>query len=150
MDKTLKQLISIRRAAMEELLRDVTTLNHLVDVANDRCIEVEANHIHFLEDIRQAEGVSFSLTSAEMIERRRYLARLRGLCHDATRLYKEVNQQREGAQTAFDEKFKEVRTLDRLVERRVMARHKEQLRRDYLTADDAEIMRDADRKEARL
>jgi flagellar export protein FliJ len=150
MDKALKQLISIRQVAMEESLKDVMTLNQLVDLANVRCTEVEENHANFLGDIRHAEETGLSLTITTMIEHRRYLTRLRNICQDATRIYKEVDQQREGAQTAFNEKFKELKTLDRLAERRVDARHKEQLRRDYLTADDMEIMRNTDRKGGQL
>ena len=147
MGKALEQLISIRREAMEELLRDVMTLNQLVDAAHDRCVEVEMNHVNYLEDIRHVERIGLSLTIDTMIERRRYLTRLRSLCHDASRAYEEVNKQRQFAQAAFNEKFTELRTLERLADRRATVRHQEQLRRDYLIADDMEIVRNTGRRE---
>lgn len=136
---TLTRLIGLRRNTLEELRRDLATLDHLVGECRQRLERVLLGHADFAEEIRCAEtGLSLP---EQMLARRRYLAYLQTLVEQAAASLDAATEQQDRARAAFDECYQDIRTLERVAERRSRLHQQEAQRKQYLLADDQEIMR---------
>lgn len=136
---TLTRLLELRRHTLEELRRDLATLDHLVDECRQKLESALLGHADFADEIRRAEA-ELSLPG-QMLERRRYLGHLQVLVEEAAAALEAATEQQEHARSAFDECYQDIRTLERVAERRSLALQQEAQRKQYLIADDQEIVR---------
>ena len=139
--RALEQLIALRKHSLEELRKDLSTLDFLVRECSEKLNTAHANHDVFAEETRQAEVGLASLVAVQMMERRRYMAYLQQHIEQAEKTLGEATEQQRRAQKAFNDCFTEIRTLERVAERRKAALRQELQRKSYLVADDQEILR---------
>lgn len=139
--RAIEQLIAMRRLVLEDLRKDLLTLNQIVDECTRKAKAAKAEEVSFLEELRRLEADAERMVAAQMLQWRRYLDHLQQLTGKARKALDEVSVQRQHAQDAFDESYAEIRTLERLAEKRLEAQRLERQRRDYLLADDQEILR---------
>ena len=139
--RALNQLISLRRYSLEDLRKDLATLNHLVQEGRESLERAQAEYRSFVEEARRAEENQVALVAGKMLERRRYIAYLQTHIEQAEDALSDAAEQQQRAQQAFDDCHTEIRTLERVAERRTEAWQQEQQRKIYLVADDQEILR---------
>lgn len=137
----LAKLIAIRREALEVLRADLFRLDQLKAAASRSRDAAQASLACFLEETRHAERNSVALFVDQMKDRRHFLAHLQEQLDAAGRSLDEVSLQQGQAQDAFDTQIREIRALERLAERRMAVVKEELQRRDYLRADDEELIR---------
>lgn len=137
----LPKLITIRRADLDVLRRDLLCLAQLQAESARQVHEAQRAEVAFIDETCQAEEGEAPLFADQMIGRRRYLAHLRHCAAEAEQALRDVADQQDLAHAAFERLYGEVRALERLAERRQIAAAIESRRQAYSLADDEELAR---------
>jgi len=146
---TVARLIAIKREELDQYRQDLARLEQIVSAARtllDTAIENERN---FLDEIRQNEHAETRLDPPRMIQNRRYLIHLQNETKQTQEAADQAVTQRDQAHQCLKTAHSEMRSLERLAERRQVRAHSEQQRLDYLRADDQEIARNISRGDIR-
>lgn len=146
---TIVRLIAIKREELDRARQDLQRLEHLVETAEGELQAADRNEHEHLEGMRRAEQQKRALDPMEMIERRRYQIHLQGIREKTQVVYEQAVEQRNQAQRSLERIFSEIRTLERLAERRQARIVAERQRKEYLLADDQEITRNCNRRTVR-
>lgn len=146
---SLQKLIAIRSETLAMLRQDAARLKLLRDEAESKAHVAAETHSAFIEEIRLTEPGQSALFADQMQSRRHYLAFLDQQVQVAQREAGQIADQYEKAHLAVENCHKDIRVLERLVQRREHAWHQEIQRRDYVSADDAEMLRQLRGREMR-
>lgn len=139
--RTISRLISIKREELDRYRQDLQRLEHMVLMGRRELELARQSEQSFLEDIRQSESVHGTLSVQDMLERRRYLAFLREKTVAQSEMLAQVEEQQRQAQGCVDTAFAEMKSLERVAERLVERLHRETQRKNYVQADDQEVVR---------
>lgn len=139
--RTISRLISIKREELDRYRQDLQRLGQMVLMGRRELELARQSERSFLEDIRQSESALGTLSVQDMLERRRYLAFLREKAMVQSEMLAQVEEQQQQAQGCVDTAFAEMKSLERVAERLVERLHRETQRKNYVQADDQEVVR---------
>lgn len=139
--RTISRLISIKREELDRYRQDLQRLGQMVLMGRRELELARQSERSFLEDIRQSESALGTLSVQDMLERRRYLAFLREKAMVQSEMLAQVEEQQQQAQGCVDTAFAEMKSLERVAERLVERLHREIQRKNYVQADDQEVVR---------
>jgi len=145
---TVTRLIAMKREELDSYRQDLSRLEQIVRLAHDKFSNAINAEKDFLSETRLAESDPRGLRPAAMMDRRHYLAYLEKCCKSARGALDESVMQHDLAQHQLEKIFAEIRTLERLAERRLSKAAEEEQRLGYLRADDQEVTKNANMKAA--
>lgn len=144
---TVARLIAIKREELDRLRQDLGRMDRLVELGRAQFDGAKRDEQAFLEETRQAEQrTQASLDARKMIERRRYLLHLQSETEKKQLALDQALEQQKQARRSLEKAFAEMRSLERLAERRRTRAAAERQRLEYLRADDQEVTKTANRR----
>lgn len=143
---TIARLTAIKREELDRYRQDLVRLEKIVDGERNRLQAAREAEIDFLDEARRAEVARRTLDARAMIERRRYLTLLQNSREKQQTVLEQTIKQRDQAQRCLEAAFTEIRSLERLAERRLDRIHSENQRLEYKRADDLELTNNMHRR----
>lgn len=138
---TVARLIAIKREELEVHRLDLLRLRQLLSVEEKRLGEIEAEELHLLDAMREAQSGVQSLDPVAMMESRRYLLVVQARGAAQKSVCDDIAVQGTLAQNELERVYSEIRSLERLSERKLFRAAQEEKRVAYLQADDQETTR---------
>lgn len=137
----IQRLIQLKTEHVNQLRQDLQQLEQLVEDNDKLHQQALAAHVEYAEQIQVLEAGGGQLFGMEMIDRRRYLAQLHQESSRQAVALDNLRQQCEYAQQGLKQAYMEKKSLDLLLERKLIADTTQQNRKAYAQADDAHVTR---------
>lgn len=138
--QNIHRLTDLRRGRLEHLRQEFRQLEQLAEGERAKVASARTAYTALLEETGQEEATG-RLNVADMLSRRRYLAQLQGQLAAAEAQLAVVRQQGECARRDLEAMQAEVRSLERLGERREESLMADLRRREYGVSDDLALVR---------